>query len=115
MAQAQAAAGAASSTKDEVVIVGDDGTEHVFPPGFDPKKAAALVRGRTGAPIRSGPPSLRQRAGQTLTEGMSLGPTIGATVGSVAGGRVGGAVGGAAGKGYEELITHAKELPGAVK
>lgn len=29
----------------EVVIVGDDGTEHVFPAGFDPKQAAAIVRG----------------------------------------------------------------------
>ncbi len=29
----------------EIVIVGDDGTEHVFPSGFDPKKAAAIVRG----------------------------------------------------------------------
>lgn len=28
----------------EVVIIGSDGTEHVFPPGFDPKKAAAIVR-----------------------------------------------------------------------
>lgn len=28
----------------EVVIVGDDGTEHVFPAGFDPKRAAAIVR-----------------------------------------------------------------------
>lgn len=32
----------------EVVIVGDDGTEHVFPAGFDPKQAAAIVR--RGAP-----------------------------------------------------------------
>lgn len=30
----------------EIVIVADDGTEHVFPPGFDPKKAAAIVRQR---------------------------------------------------------------------
>lgn len=29
----------------EVVIIGADGTEHVFPPGFDPKQAAAIVRG----------------------------------------------------------------------
>lgn len=27
----------------EVVIVGTDGREHVFPPGFDPKRAAAIV------------------------------------------------------------------------
>lgn len=30
---------------DDVIIIGDDGTEHVFPAGFDPKKAAAIVRG----------------------------------------------------------------------
>jgi hypothetical protein len=29
----------------EVVIVGADGTEHIFPPGFDPKRAAAIVKG----------------------------------------------------------------------
>lgn len=34
----------------EVVIVADDGTEHVFPPGFDPKRAAAIVRGRASQP-----------------------------------------------------------------
>mgnify|MGYP001604634340 CR=1 FL=1 len=28
----------------DVVIVGTDGTEHVFPPGFDPKRAAGIVR-----------------------------------------------------------------------
>lgn len=33
----------------EVVILGDDGTEHVFPPGFDPKRAAAIVRGQTSS------------------------------------------------------------------
>jgi hypothetical protein len=32
---------------DEVVIIGDDGTEHVFPAGFDPQRAAAIVRGDT--------------------------------------------------------------------
>ena len=29
---------------EEVVIVGDDGIEHAFPAGFDPKRAAAIVR-----------------------------------------------------------------------
>lgn len=33
----------------EVVILGADGTEHVFPPGFNPKRAAAIVRGQ-GSP-----------------------------------------------------------------
>lgn len=36
----------------EVVILGTDGTEHVFPPGFDPKRAAAIVRG-SGVPDAS--------------------------------------------------------------
>lgn len=31
----------------EVVILGTDGTEHVFPPGFDPKRAAQIVRQQT--------------------------------------------------------------------
>jgi len=31
----------------EVVIVGKDGTHHVFPPGFDPKRAASIVRQRS--------------------------------------------------------------------
>lgn len=31
----------------EVVILDAAGTEHVFPPGFDPKKAAAIVRQQT--------------------------------------------------------------------
>jgi hypothetical protein len=29
-----------------IVIVGEDGTEHEFPAGFDPKRAAAIVRGQ---------------------------------------------------------------------
>lgn len=33
----------------EVVIVDDAGTEHVFPPGFDPKRAAAIVGWQGGA------------------------------------------------------------------
>jgi hypothetical protein len=33
-----------------VVIVDAQGTEHQFPPGFDPKRAAQIVRGQTTAP-----------------------------------------------------------------
>src|SRR4051794_10965587 len=36
----------------EIVIVDGDGTEHVFPAGFDPKRAAAIVKQR-----RSGVPN----------------------------------------------------------
>lgn len=35
----------------EVVIVAPDGTEHVFPDGFDPKRAAQIVRTRAPQPI----------------------------------------------------------------
>lgn len=36
----------------EVVIVGPDGQEHVFPAGFNPKRAAGLVRLQTVSPMR---------------------------------------------------------------
>lgn len=39
----------------EVIIVADDGTEHVFPAGFDPKKAAGIVRGGA-SPKKATPP-----------------------------------------------------------
>jgi hypothetical protein len=48
---------------DEVVIIGDDGTEHVFPAGFDPQRAAAIVRG-------SAPMELQKA---TLTSGAGVG------------------------------------------
>jgi len=38
----------------EIVIRAADGTEHVFPPGFDPKRAAAIVRERA-KPVPSSP------------------------------------------------------------
>lgn len=47
----------------EIIIVDDKGTEHRFPAGFDPKRAAAIVRGQTQpapiptqAPTRQYPP-----------------------------------------------------------
>lgn len=45
-----------------VVIVGDDGTRHRFPPGFDPQKAAEIVRGGTqtqAAPQAAAPTDAR--------------------------------------------------------
>ncbi len=40
----------------EVVILGSDGTtEHVFPAGFDPKRAAAIVRSKEGGTAPSTP------------------------------------------------------------
>lgn len=38
----------------EVVIVAEDGTEHVFPAGFSPKRAAAIVRGRKTPELPAG-------------------------------------------------------------
>lgn len=45
---------------------------------------------------------------------LAMVPTVGGMVGSVAGGAPGAAMGGAAGRGYQQLATHARELPGAV-
>lgn len=50
----------------EVVIVGNDGAEHVFPPGFDPKKAAAIVKQQAKGP-QFGDPSLHPTIG-TITD-----------------------------------------------
>ncbi len=44
----------------------------------------------------------------------STGGTLGGMVGGMAGGKIGAAIGGAAGQGYQQLIEHATELPGAV-
>jgi hypothetical protein len=48
----------------EVVILGADGTEHVFPPGFDPVKAAAIVR---GGPKALGPPNQHTATAEEFT------------------------------------------------
>lgn len=45
----------------DVVIVGTDGREHVFPPGFDPKRAAGIVR------EKAAPRSMAQTAGDVAT------------------------------------------------
>jgi hypothetical protein len=39
---------------EEVVIIGVDGQEHVFPPGFDPKRAAQIVRTQGRQPPQGG-------------------------------------------------------------
>ncbi len=57
----------------EVVIVGADGTEHVFPAGFDPKKAAAIVSKAAPAPATPAsapaePSSPLARAGSAFLE-----------------------------------------------
>lgn len=42
---------------DEVVIIGADGQEHVFPAGFDPKRAASIVRGGATPPAQRAAPA----------------------------------------------------------
>lgn len=90
---------------DEIVIVGDDGTEHVFPAGFDPKKAAAIVR---GAPAAAGP------TGVSAEKVAGAAPVLGGMIGSAVGGAPGALLGGAAGSGYGQLLRHAGEIPGAI-
>lgn len=41
----------------EVVIVGADGTEHVFPDGFNPKRAAQIVKGQSAPEAKPQPGS----------------------------------------------------------
>ena len=49
---------------DEVIILGEDGTEHVFPAGFDPKRAAEIVRGQGAS--ASGMPMATPAVGAAL-------------------------------------------------
>ena len=49
-----------------------------------------------------------------LERAVGAGPMVGSTVGAIAGGVPGAIIGGAAGRGYQDLIEHAKEIPGAV-
>ncbi len=112
----------------EVIILGADGiTEHVFPPGFDPKKAAAIVKAQAGeapTPPAAAPGGLgTMRAAFETAKGVAgtaanavgtAAPTIGGIVGGIAGGTVGAGLGGAAGEGYKQILQHAGELPGAV-
>lgn len=53
----------------DIIIVDDQGTEHHFPPGFDPKQAAALVRNYTApaAPLGTQPHSQTQDVGDGPT------------------------------------------------
>jgi hypothetical protein len=93
----------------EVVIVDHDGTEHVFPAGFDPQKAAAIVR--QGAPVEAQQPTPSRGIGDRVADAL---PQVGGMVGSLTGGIGGAALGGAAGQGYGTLLKHAGEIPGAI-
>lgn len=91
----------------EVVIVGDDGTEHVFPPGFDPKRAAAIVR-TGGAPKPTDGSSLAKLTGLLKGDAQIKGPmspidrllSYLPTLGGATGGIIGGAGGTAFGMGF---------------
>lgn len=88
----------------KVVILGEDGTRHVFPAGFDPARAAAIVRGQPTQEAVSQteptvPPSTNtalemQAARRVLPiatdaiQGFATSPTVartGATIGRIAG------------------------------
>lgn len=106
----------------EVVIVGADGTEHVFPPGFDPKKAAALVRGQSkpstpdtsrldrlvsmlpsADTVVNAIPSATGMAGGII--GGIGGSAFGFGVGGVPGAIGGATVGGAGGEALKQLVN----------
>jgi len=91
----------------EVVIVGADGTEHVFPPGFDPRRAAAIVRqGASAAPVKTPEPDMLSRL-------LSLVPSTDTMVGALpaVAGAAGGLIGGAGGSAFGLGVGG---VPGAV-
>lgn len=108
----------------EVVIIGDDGAEHVFPPGFDPKRAAAIVKGggtRGQQSVTPAPPRTWTDTAVDLlpAAGGTLGGIVGGIGGTVAGMGVGGvpgavggaALGGGAGEAAKQLINRARGAP----
>lgn len=101
------------------VIVGPDGTEHEFPVGMDPQRAAAIVRGTA----QHATPRWYQPGGDVVLDNVrSAGnfvtqhlPSVGGAIGGFLGGVPGAALGGSAGEGYRQLIQHGAELPGAIR
>lgn len=111
----------------EVVIVGTDGVEHVFPPGFDPVKASVIVKTsalKTANEKRLASPSTydegvqqwwQQHPNTTRVVRGTLDtlPAVGAMVGGAAatpetlgaGTAVGAALGAGAGRGVRDLIA----------
>lgn len=63
----------------EVVIVGKDGKEHVFPAGFDPKRAASIVKQRTAAPRE---PGLATIGDHVAAKDQTLGDRVGGMTGT---------------------------------
>lgn len=104
----------------EVVIRGDDGTEHVFPPGFDPKRAAAIVRTQTGRPDAPSP-AWNQPGGDVILDNLRslrdlvLSPSGGGALGGAVGGVPGAMIGGAAGRGYQQLTQNWDQILPALR
>ena len=76
-----------------LVIIGADGAEHIFPPGFDPKRAAAIVRRDTTPKDNPGGAALGLAAAEpaaNLAMRFATSPTAARTGGVL--GRIGGAV-----------------------
>lgn len=107
----------------EIVIRADDGTEHVFPPGFDPMRAAAIVRAgaseREPDTFQAGFTKSLKDQGRTLAKGaLDALPGIGAMVGGAlstpetlgAGTIPGIALGAGVGRGARDLIGAATGL-----
>lgn len=107
----------------EVVVLDSNNVEHVFPEGFDPSRAAAIVRANEKTPVQK----VETRTwADTATDalpaiGGALGGIVGGIGGTVAGMGVGGvpgavggaALGGGAGESLRQLVNYArgKEIP----
>lgn len=104
--------------QNDVVIVDGDGTEHVFPSGFDPMKAAAIVRRQYGD-AQAAKAQAKAEAGshfgtQLARSALDALPAIGGMVGGVlstpetggVGTIPGMALGAGAGRGLRDLIGH---------
>lgn len=87
----------------EVVIRDDSGTEHLFPAGFDPQRAIAIVRGQSSQQASTAPSGSMGLAGlkalQPIAESVATSPTLPRTAASV--GRIIGGVAPAIGGAYE--------------
>ncbi len=77
------------------------------PVDYDALAAQAREQAETPPTATSGSSATRIVAGAL--------PAVGGMVGGIVGGPLGATVGGAAGSGYEALVKHFRELPGAIK
>ncbi len=67
----------------EVVIVGTDGREHVFPSGFDPKRAASIVKQQAGVETKPREPGLATIGEQLEAKGRN--PLVDVGIGALKG------------------------------